>query len=252
MVDDCVTVNGYEVAYSQARRASPMLFFVHGNSSSRTAFRHQMHSRVLARYRRIAIDLPGHGASSRPGDPATGYGLETLADVLRAIVVRLDAEEAVFVGHSFGDHLLLQAAPLLFHMKGLLIFGAPPLSRPPRIEAAFLPNPAGQVFLQEDLSDNEVKARGRASTASGVPPSGFCDDVRRTDPIFRSTLAACLASLAYRGEVETLRQSVVDVWIEGSLYRHLLETGMFGIDQHVVFGRHHCAWDPKGEGRPGL
>jgi pimeloyl-ACP methyl ester carboxylesterase len=141
MVDDCVTVNGYEVAYSQARRASPMLFFVHGNSSSRTAFRHQMHSRVLARYRRIAIDLPGHGASSRPGDPATGYGLETLADVLRAIVVRLNAEEAVFVGHSFGAHLLLQAAPLTIPYERIADFRDTPAEPPTAYRSCFSSQP---------------------------------------------------------------------------------------------------------------
>ena len=47
-------------------------------------------------------------------------------------------------------------------------------------------------------------------------------------------------------------QPIVDVWIERSVDRHLLETRGLGIDQRVVFGGHHRTGDPKRKRRFGF
>ncbi|WP_416905619.1 alpha/beta fold hydrolase [Micromonospora echinospora] len=47
----------------------------------------------------VAVDMPGHGGSPPPPD---GYGVDRMADRLRAFAVALDLRDVVVVAHSLG------------------------------------------------------------------------------------------------------------------------------------------------------
>lgn len=187
-----ITIEGRDISYMQSRPSGPALFFVHGNSSSKGIFARQFESKLADHYRIIAIDLPGHGASSRSSD---GYEISMLARSISQAARALDAEDAVFVGHSLGGHVLLQAIPSLSRAKGFVIFGSPPLGKPPALDRAFLPNPAGAPFMQAESTDEALDELARAAfAADDSVPAFFAADFRRTDPTLRVGLGQALLS----------------------------------------------------------
>lgn len=84
------------------------LFLLHGftgSSGSWTAIGDEFASR----YRVIAIDLIGHGATSAPVDPAR-YAFERALDDLIAVTDQLGIARATWLGYSMGGRLALGVA----------------------------------------------------------------------------------------------------------------------------------------------
>jgi len=73
------------------------LVFVHGWAGDHTLWNKQLES--LAPWRRIAIDLPGHGASDKP---RVFYTVDRMAEALLAVLDDAHVARAVLVGHSNG------------------------------------------------------------------------------------------------------------------------------------------------------
>src|SRR4051812_15131814 len=80
---DVVTSHG-TLAVEQRGEGETAVLLVHGNSSCRGVFRHQLEASFAARYRMIAFDLPGHGQSSDAPDPQRSYTLPGFADATLA------------------------------------------------------------------------------------------------------------------------------------------------------------------------
>jgi pimeloyl-ACP methyl ester carboxylesterase len=93
------TADGSELAYRDAGPAGTLaLLFLHGWQGSQDVWFPVM-DRLAARYRTLAVDLRGFGASSAAPGP---YRVETFADDLSALVAALDLDPLVVVGHSMG------------------------------------------------------------------------------------------------------------------------------------------------------
>lgn len=200
-----VHLNGLDIAYWDEGQGLPLVF-IHGNSLSKQIFTRQFDSPLLGRHRLVALDLPGHGESSHL--PADGtYTIELFTSIIAGCWQGLACQGGILIGHSLGGHLAIQTVPALQEMAGLMIFGTPPLSLPPRMAAAFLPNPAMALAFQEEVSPAELERRDQAcfSTGGVGPPVFFQDDFRRTDPKLRAHLGRCLGALAFRDETEILR-----------------------------------------------
>ena len=75
------------------------ILLVHGNSSSSRIWQKQLQGALGAKFRVIAIDLPGHGASSPPPDPAQDYSGSGYARAIAASATELDLKE---VGRLLG------------------------------------------------------------------------------------------------------------------------------------------------------
>ena len=56
------------------------VLFIHGNSSCKEIFARQLEGELGSRYRMIAFDLPGHGASSNAPEPARTYSIHGFAN----------------------------------------------------------------------------------------------------------------------------------------------------------------------------
>lgn len=100
-----------------------------------TAWARQLGGPLAERWRLVALDLPGSGRLE-------SYCFSTLRDIVVGLARELGCEDAVFVGHSLGGHLLLEAAPHLPRARGFVILGTPPIGTPPLMDQAFLPTPA--------------------------------------------------------------------------------------------------------------
>ena len=84
---------------------APSILFLHGASQCWLTWDRQMRSELARRYRLVAMDLRGHGASERPGD---GYDDPRLwaADV-DAAIRDLDLDRPILSGWSYGPLVIL-------------------------------------------------------------------------------------------------------------------------------------------------
>lgn len=192
------------IACYQSTGSGPAIVIVHGNSASARAFARQFDSPLGRKYRLIAFDLPGHGASDDAADPAATYNFRGYARVLRDVAAQLGATNATFIGWSLGGHIVLEAAPDLPQARGFAIFGTPPLPFPPVMENAFLPSPTAALIFTRDLSEEQARSFVTSAFKPGVTdlPPEMVADVLRTDGRAREQLAAQTSANAFRDEVE--------------------------------------------------
>lgn len=104
--------NGVEISalVAGASDAPATLVFVHGLGGSQTTW-----ASVLGNFadgsRVVALDLPGHGASSKPSaDEGGDYSVPGLAAALGEVIEKLDLAPAVVIGHSLGGATALDLA----------------------------------------------------------------------------------------------------------------------------------------------
>jgi pimeloyl-ACP methyl ester carboxylesterase len=104
---DHVFLHGRDVAYRTLPGTGTPVLLVHGIGSSSDTWG-EIPERLSARgIRSVAVDLPGHGESSRgPGD----YSLGSLACTLRDLLDHLGIERVHLVGHSLGGGVSMQFA----------------------------------------------------------------------------------------------------------------------------------------------
>src|ERR1700746_553032 len=107
------------------------ILLVHGNSSSSRIWQKQLQGPLGRKYRLVAIDLPGHGASSPPPNPEQDYSGYGYSACIVAVARELGLKETVVVGWSLGGHAVLNAAASLPTAAGLAVFGKPPLRKGP-------------------------------------------------------------------------------------------------------------------------
>jgi pimeloyl-ACP methyl ester carboxylesterase len=104
-----VSLHGREVLYldSGPRGDAYPLVMLHGIGASSAAWGPAIGRLTGYGLRTIAIDLPGHGGSSKDrGD----YSLAALASVVRDLLDRLEVDRCILVGHSLGGGIALQFA----------------------------------------------------------------------------------------------------------------------------------------------
>jgi non-heme chloroperoxidase len=92
------TQDGTQIYYNDWGKGQPIVFS-HGWPLTADAFEDQMFYLASRGYRCIAHDRRGHGRSSQPWN---GNDMDTYADDLAALVVALNLESAIHVGHSTG------------------------------------------------------------------------------------------------------------------------------------------------------
>jgi len=100
--------DGVEIRYEVSGSGSPPIVFVHGWSCDRTYWKEQI-AHFSESHRVVAIDLGGHGES---GLGREDWTIEAFGADVRAVLEALDVRGAVFVGHSMGGPVIVEAAKL--------------------------------------------------------------------------------------------------------------------------------------------
>jgi pimeloyl-ACP methyl ester carboxylesterase len=98
-------LHGREVAYVVAG-AGPTVLLVHGIGGDWRTWEPVLDG-LARRHQVVAVDLPGHGRSSKG---AGDYSLGALASVLRDLGGALGLERATVIGHSLGGGVAMQFA----------------------------------------------------------------------------------------------------------------------------------------------
>ncbi|MBB3932518.1 pimeloyl-ACP methyl ester carboxylesterase [Kaistia hirudinis] len=157
------------------------LILLHGNSSCKEVFTRQMEGSVGEAYNLVAIDLPGHGASSDAFDPAATYSISGYAETVLEVIAALGIKRAAIYGWSLGGHVAIDLIPRFAGLAGVMITGTPPI-RPTleSFQAGFKPEPVAALFGQETLSEAEMDAFARAVYGS-ADSAAFRAALARTD-----------------------------------------------------------------------
>ncbi len=120
----------------------PCVLFIHGWAGSSSCWRAV--SALLLGYRCIAVDLKGHGESSKPADGA--YRVSDQAQVVLAAMRELELHDVVLVGHSLGGAVAMTVAAQLEResrrsVRGLVLMDAIcfPQRIPPLLQLLRLP-----------------------------------------------------------------------------------------------------------------
>ena len=157
MKEKYVDVDNIELFYYDNEKYAPALLFLHGNSMNSSLFYNQLADEKLNQYRLVAVDLPGHGRSAKSKDPENDYSVLSYIKTLIQFIKKVELNDLVVFGHSLGGHMAIHIGSQLKNdaLKGLIIMGTPPLTVPPKIEEAFLPNPSMGLMFKPDLSEED-------------------------------------------------------------------------------------------------
>jgi len=181
-----VTTSHGALAVEDVGQGSLPLVLIHGNSTCRDVFRHQLTGPLAADRRPIAFDLPGHGQSSDAPDPARTYTRPGLADAVVELLGKLGVKEAVVLGWSLGGHIGIEMVPRFAGMRGLMVVGTPPVARNGMADG-FQRSPHMQLAGQEHLSETDIEAFVHAIFGKSAEPF-LHKAVARADGRFRKTL----------------------------------------------------------------
>jgi pimeloyl-ACP methyl ester carboxylesterase len=156
---------------------------LHGNSSCKEVWAHQVG--LLRRHGRpvLAPDLPGHGASATAAAPQTTYSFPGYAAVIRGLLDALDWDSVDIVGWSLGGHIGLELLATEVRVHSLLIVGTPP-GRPSEeaLREAFYDSRDMRFAGQAVLSEADAAAYGAALMGGAEQLTAhLLAAVRRTD-----------------------------------------------------------------------
>lgn len=170
------------------KKAIQNLIFLHGNSSSAKSFQPLLHQLDLP-YQLHTIEYSGHGTEARKET----YSYKSLFEEVLEKVNRISGDKLI-AGHSLGGHVAIEIAEKVANLKGLLIFGTPPIANPPNISEAFLPYDKMFLFATPNPEKSEVDTLFKEIVGNSESADFAKQDYLQTDPKFREGLAKDLAS----------------------------------------------------------
>jgi pimeloyl-ACP methyl ester carboxylesterase len=181
-----------DIAVTESVGGGPAVLMIHGNSSCKEVFRHQLESPLGARLRLIAMDLPGHGGSSDARDPAAAYTLNGYADAAVEVLARLGLERATVFGWSLGGHVALEMISRLPGLTGVMICGTPPVRGDMEgFGAGFKPSEHMALAGSADWAEGDAEAYARSTGGENASFEPFMlQAAERTHPIARSIFFA--------------------------------------------------------------
>ncbi|WP_422084197.1 alpha/beta fold hydrolase [Ulvibacterium sp.] len=175
------------------------IFYIHGNSSSNRVFENILVSDKIS-YQQIAPNLPGHGKKAGE-DRESNFTTKGYCDFLLSKVNSIE-DDILLVGNSLGGHLALEIVPKVQRLKGLVIFGAPPVKKPLNVKEAFNPIPALQTFLKENPENEEIENALSEVISNHKLVDGFVNDFKTANPKVRTALADDLSSGTWSNQAE--------------------------------------------------
>lgn len=159
--DRFITVDNVRLRYREWGEATadrPSLLLIHGFGNSLQSFR-ELEPRLADCCHVVAIDMPGYGLSDKPVN--FDYHNGPQAKVLIAAAKEIGLQRVIYVGHSLGGAVALQAAVLDPNARGLVLLnpgiirtGVPKIVQ---ITLPPLPRMSAKMFASRDFRGNFLK-----------------------------------------------------------------------------------------------
>jgi pimeloyl-ACP methyl ester carboxylesterase len=168
---------------------APLLLLIHGLASNARMWDGVGAELARRGYRSIAVDLRGHGRSSKPDD---GYDFATICADLCALLDHLGEPDAVFVGQSWGGNVVVHAGH----------------AHPDRVVGVVAVD-GGMIELQHRFPDwDDCAVALRPPTFTGLAASRFEASVRSMNRDWPET--GIIGSLS---NFEVLPDATVRAWL---------------------------------------
>jgi len=198
-----VDVVNEKIAVHESEGKGLVAVLIHGNSLSSKSFYNQLEGPVGNNFHLIAIDLPGHGESLPSKDPKNTYCVPGYARVIYGLLDQLKISNPVLVGHSLGGHVALELSKMVSNVKGIFIFGTPPIGKPPALQQAFIDNPSSNLLFKKRLNEEQIKLIASILIKEGGEiPQFILDDIKNTDPKARSLMTSSIAANIFHDEID--------------------------------------------------
>jgi non-heme chloroperoxidase len=84
----------------------PEILLVHGFSQSHLSWSKQYNSPMMQKFRMVAIDLRGHGASEKPTNAESYDNSKVWADDINAVIKAKNLKKPIIVGWSYGGFII--------------------------------------------------------------------------------------------------------------------------------------------------
>ncbi len=233
-----------EIAYLENCSDGPVVLFIHGNNCAKESFEKQFKDSVLSSYRLMALDLPGHGESSKMEG---FYSLKGLASVVVEFAQKLKLDKPILVGHSLGGHVAIQIANDM-EISGLVISQTPPLNSVDDMAKGFNPSEALNFLFTPDLTGDQKTILAESLAGDQELQEKVVKWVTCCDPRFRELLGTSIACSSF-GEIDILDCLKVpciylgssnDALINQSYVRNILKENLFEIESTAHFP--HFEW----------
>lgn len=177
-----------DLRISQSDGTGLPIVMIHGSGSSRAVFARQFESPLADVHRLVAFDLPGHGDSSDAHDPGATYSVTGLAQSAAEVLDRLAIDRAIVFGWSLGGHIAMELASFHPAVRGLMLTGAPPVSKGPfGMLRGFHTNWDMLLVSKKHYSDRDAE-RFEALCFGGTADPSFRQAILRADGRLRSAV----------------------------------------------------------------
>ncbi|TNJ43821.1 alpha/beta hydrolase [Tamlana fucoidanivorans] len=188
-----------------------VVIFIHGNSSSSRVF-HLDGFEASHCYSQIAIDLPGHGEAINENQTVEDFSISSYNKLCIDFINNLD-EDILLVGNSLGGHIAIEIASHIRRLKGLVIFGTPPIKKPINFDEAFLPISELQTYFIENPLESQIKETAQLAVFDKDKSSIIIEDFKVTNPMVRLAVAKAIAEAAFQDEYEIFMNLNVNKYI---------------------------------------
>ncbi|MBN8648909.1 MAG: alpha/beta hydrolase [Caulobacterales bacterium] len=195
MENNFIEINGIKLAYNVTGNGAKTIVFIHGNSSSKNAFKNQIEYFSKNNYGVLAIDLPGHGASENAPIPNNVYTMPNYAKILMGAIKAIVKGDFIVVGWSLGGNIAFEMAGNDIvnpdnNFKGIFVFGAPPVGPgQEKLFEAYLPATFASAVGEAEPTDEMIANYISAVYGTLDPvPSELITAAKRADGIARMTM----------------------------------------------------------------
>ncbi|HET7733512.1 MAG TPA: alpha/beta hydrolase [Paludibacter sp.] len=217
-----IQVGNFSIAYfEQNAEAKQTIFFLHGNSGSSLTWRKQINDPLFSSYRQIAIDLPGHGESSKSIDPERDYAPITTARILTEVISTLSKDDPyILAGFSYSTNLIGEMLTFDINPSGIVLMGLCCLGKDFGMEKVFKPSELPSIFFYNERDRRVVEHSIKENVRSQEDIDMITNDYFKTDEQFRPALMKAAGEGNISDEILSLKTTGLPLCIiNGALDR---------------------------------
>jgi pimeloyl-ACP methyl ester carboxylesterase len=205
------------------KEATPILFFIHGNSCSSNTWRKQLNDPLFADYRLIAFDLPCHGKSDAAKE--ADCTLPGLARLISNGVKQLSQNKPfILAGVSLATNIIAEMLAYDVNPAGIVLAGPCIAGGEFTLQKMVKPGTHVAVVFEDDALMEDVKAYAKETSLSNAKDDldYFLQDYVSVAKPFRSLLAQSIFNNQMSNQIELLQKDETPLLM------------IFGKDEKVV------------------
>ena len=198
------------------------IVFIHGNSSSSEVFTSIMNSNKITQSK-LTLDLPGHGKSIDNYNKLQDFSMASYTEKIISLINQTD-DDILLCGNSLGGHIAIEVSEKIPRLKGLVIFGTPPLKKPFNFEEAFIHKSELQIYTAESATDVEIKTAANIIVFNKKLIETFIKSYKSTNPKIRKALAMDFTENRWSNQFEIFTNLKIPKFIIAGSYDTCIKT----------------------------